>query len=411
MAADPNIFQQYLKPVRSMADYSADLDAQEENQLKMAAARQTAADDRAMRSAYQQSGGDQNKLMQALQAGGNYKAAQALQTQLLGQQKTQSDIELSKAHAQNFGATTAKTEQETKFATVAQHAQDIAGIRTPQDIVTYLDQGIAKGIFPADQRDAMLQKANQYPSVEAFKQAATQNAIPVLDRYKAEAENSRAAATVAATQRGQDIGAQTAAAGRAQSERHFGVTQAAGKVPAGYRANPDGSMSFIPGGPADPSGSNKPLTEFQGKSAAFGDRAMKADKILKDLTGNYSPGAISLKQGLGNVWGVGGALEAGANIALSENSQKVEQAQRDFINALLRQESGAAISSGEFSNAAKQYFPQPGDSKGVIEQKAANRKTSIDGFIRSAGSNAKIQVPSSSQHAPEIEFLLKKYGQ
>ena len=38
--------------------------------------------------------------------------------------------------------------------------------------------------------------------------------------------------------------------------------------------------------------------------------------------------------------------------------QKYEQAQRDWVNANLRKESGAVISDSEFANASKQYFPQ-----------------------------------------------------
>jgi hypothetical protein len=43
----------------------------------------------------------------------------------------------------------------------------------------------------------------------------------------------------------------SAAAGRAQSAQQFAVTQAGGKTPPGYRSNPDGSLTAIPGGPAD----------------------------------------------------------------------------------------------------------------------------------------------------------------
>jgi hypothetical protein len=58
----------------------------------------------------------------------------------------------------------------------------------------------------------------------------------------------------------------------------------------------------------------------------------------------------------------------------------VEQAQRNFVNAVLRQESGAVISPSEFENAQKQYFPQPGDSAKVRDQKRQNRQSAIEGF-------------------------------
>ncbi len=160
----------------------------------------------------------------------------------------------------------------------------------------------------------------------------------------------------------------------------------AGKVPAGYRMASDGTtLEFIPGGPADPAAAKRAApTEFQGKASMFGTRAQEADKILTQLDGKYSPAAIQTKEGLGNIWGVGGALGAGANAMLSDKSQQAEQAQRDFVNAVLRLESGAAISQGEFDNAKKQYFPQPFDSAPVKRQKADNRKLAIQGLLSNA---------------------------
>lgn len=150
----------------------------------------------------------------------------------------------------------------------------------------------------------------------------------------------------------------------------------------------------IPGG--------KPLTEFQGKSAAFADRAMAADKILKEIGTDYSSAGINTKQAAGQVWGVGGALETAGNMMLSSKSQRVEQAQRDFVNAVLRQESGASVSQSEFENARKQYFAQPGDNPAVIQQKAKNRQMAIKGFVRSAGSNAGLESPAAELPIPAV---------
>jgi hypothetical protein len=63
----------------------------------------------------------------------------------------------------------------------------------------------------------------------------------------------------------------------------------------------------------------------------------------------------------------------------------MEQAQRDFVNAILRKESGAAISPTEFASASKQYFPQPGDSPAVIAQKANNRTITMKGLANASG--------------------------
>jgi hypothetical protein len=58
----------------------------------------------------------------------------------------------------------------------------------------------------------------------------------------------------------------------------------------------------------------------------------------------------------------------------SDEYKQIEQAQRDFINATLRRESGAAIAPSEFENAQLQYFPQPGDTPEVVKQKQRNRE-------------------------------------
>ena len=145
----------------------------------------------------------------------------------------------------------------------------------------------------------------------------------------------------------------------------------------------------------------KAPTEFQGKSAAFGLRADEADKILSSL--DYSPAAINAKTSVAEWPIIGGALGAATNkLALNESDQKAEQSQRDFINAVLRQESGAAIADSEFDNARKQYFPQPGDSQAVIAQKARTRQLSIQGLKNNAGRAAMTASPApvARQAAP-----------
>ena len=135
------------------------------------------------------------------------------------------------------------------------------------------------------------------------------------------------------------------------------------------------------GGP--PVQSSKGLTESQAKATGFAARAKEADNIIAVNKGN--PTAVATKQGMETAYGVGGVLGAAANVSMSPESQKLDQAQRNFVNAVLRQESGAAISESEFQNARKQYFPQPGDSKEVVEQKARNRKTAIQSLETIAG--------------------------
>jgi hypothetical protein len=140
-------------------------------------------------------------------------------------------------------------------------------------------------------------------------------------------------------------------------------------------------------------GAGKPMTEGQAKANLFGSRAEAADKLLSDLAakGTTRPGAIKgIAEATGNILGLGtesmgGALSDAAgkatNWTQSAGQQQVEQAQRDFINAVLRRESGAVIGAGEFRNAELQYFPQPNDSAEVKKQKADNRRLAVRGIL------------------------------
>lgn len=135
---------------------------------------------------------------------------------------------------------------------------------------------------------------------------------------------------------------------------------------------------------------DKPMTDSQSKANLFGTRALEAEKAITSVSGEADrPGWIkrTAQSTVGVIPGwLGGeqlsdAAGAATNWTQSEAQQKVEQAQDNFLNALLRRESGAVIGADEKRNAAKQYFPQIGDSKGVLKQKAANRKTAIEGIL------------------------------
>jgi hypothetical protein len=124
------------------------------------------------------------------------------------------------------------------------------------------------------------------------------------------------------------------------------------------------------------------MTEGQAKANMFGSRMAAADRILTDLAANGVEQPSLIKRGAEAVPLLGGGLGMVANgWAASSKQQQVEQAQRDFLNAVLRRESGAAIGSSEFDSARVQYFPQPGDGRAVIEQKARNRALAVQTML------------------------------
>lgn len=376
---------------------------QQMQQMQMQAMQQERADQLALRDLMRQPGTDDERIDRLMQAG-HIQPALQLRKHALDSRKTNAEIEKTTLEA---GAMAAKqfadamagvNSQESYQAVVASLArnpafgpmvQNLPGQWTPEFGQQAVRQAmiahgkIAETLAKFENRDVggSIQTVRRDPitGVEQVVGAVDKTATPgdLMTDARVRAEG---AANRGVTMRGQDKADARAAQQIALQREAIGT----GKAPAGYRIGPDGlSLEFIPGGPADPA--LKAPTEFQGKSGAFGDRAEKADAIIRELEGKYSPAFINSKQALGKVWGVGGALEAGANLLLPAEAQRVEQAQRDFVNAVLRQESGAAISESEFANAQRQYFPQPGDSAAVIAQKAANRKTAIEGFRQNAG--------------------------
>ena len=178
-------------------------------------------------------------------------------------------------------------------------------------------------------------------------------------------------------------------------------------LPPGYAWSEDGTRAVQIPGLEDVA---KPLTEGQGKSAAFGLRSEEADKIINSIgrDGAVQPGMI--KRMGEAVPFVGGALGTALNFTQSPEQQQIEQAQRNFINAVLRRESGAVISPEEFDNARKQYFPQPGDAPESIAQKNANRQQTIAGLRTEAGTRAMSQAQSelaNRQPSSELDRMPK----
>lgn len=116
----------------------------------------------------------------------------------------------------------------------------------------------------------------------------------------------------------------------------------------------------------------KEPTEAQSLSAIYSKRLVEADAIIDSIGSKFVGAESYIGQNL-------------PNILKSAERQQYEQAQRNFVNAILRKESGAAIAETEFENAKKQYFPQPGDKPEVIKQKDINRGTAIKGLMSAAG--------------------------
>jgi hypothetical protein len=161
--------------------------------------------------------------------------------------------------------------------------------------------------------------------------------------------------------------------------------------------------------------SGKPLNEAQGSSVAYGIRMKEANSIVDKLA---SEGTERSAVGAGTQYGIGGIVNAlpsalgGAN----PQQQQFQQAKLNFITAILRKESGAAIGQDEFEREDQKYFRQVGDSDAVAAQKKQARQTAIKAMEIQAGPGAKEiknfeprAEPSQSISAPKVGAVQDGY--
>ena len=143
----------------------------------------------------------------------------------------------------------------------------------------------------------------------------------------------------------------------------------------------------------------KPLTEAQGNATAFGMRMAESNKLLKNLEDKGITNTGLIRQAIGGAVGltpfVGEKLQSAVKSSMnplpgilggpSSGQQEYDQAKQNFITAVLRKESGAAIGASEFKTEDEKYFPQAGDTDKVIAQKQAARELAIKAMGIQAG--------------------------
>ena len=117
------------------------------------------------------------------------------------------------------------------------------------------------------------------------------------------------------------------------------------------------------------------IKDHQGKSFGFYNRGVDAERVLSRLD----------EQGTEFWKTVGSKVPIFGNKFVGSEYRQYDQARRNFLNAVLRRESGAVISEKEFEEGNQQYFPQFGDEETEIAQKRENRRTTMLGIRISAG--------------------------
>lgn len=394
-------------------------------------------------------------------------ASQGLGKMIPGYLKQVADANKAQADVGHVGAQT----DELKFK-VAKQRLDASGAAlnslvsrpslTHDDVIQTITQLVQQGIVPQDQGIQMVRALPGQP--DQLRSFLMQKGLEVMDASKRmdlltpkfdkidnggaiqmgtvdqltgqftpgqairKVQTPDSVASNATTMRGQNMTDARAREGN-DIARQAARTQLV-ETPDGYTLVDKGTGLARPAATmngAQVQGKDSGLNDSQSKALLFGARMKEADRILGDMSAQGVNMPSLTKQAVEGVPLVGGALGAGANtLVASPQQQQVEQAQRDFVNAVLRRESGAAISPTEFDSARKQYFPQPGDSGAVAQQKAQNRQLAIRGLLAevpakkrtSIDTNQSVAPTSSQGGAPALDFqipddisaLIRKHG-
>lgn len=395
MPLDPSIILQAGKGVVPLKDASEIADEQavrQMRQLQVQQARQGVQDDQAYRDVLR-SGASGAELVSGLQQRGLGKQAMDAQKFQTEQQKATHEAGKVVAEGMKNGAAmilaNPTEENAIQTLTMAQQqyglsAQMVDGAKA-QIYAARNDPNKLKQLAVGWGGDAE-KVLGKFQSVNMGGTQEQQRVNPVTGQMEVAGIQARTQSpdSIASTQQSNLNSLRTDARAR---EANAGA--AAGRVPSGYRLAADGqSLEFIPGGPADPNtkpAGGKPLNDTQSKALQFGSRMQEANATFDELAAGENPvdrpGAIKRAADTIPSFAGGAGLSALANYTQSAGQQRVEQAQRDFVNAVLRRESGAAISPSEFESAQKQYFPSANDTPEVIAQKRRNREIATRGIL------------------------------
>lgn len=115
-------------------------------------------------------------------------------------------------------------------------------------------------------------------------------------------------------------------------------------------------------------GNIKPMTEAQSKDTTFATRAAGA----LPLVDKFGDALTSLPES------AGGQVPVIGNYMKSPEYQQAEQAGKEFLQAILRKDTGAAITAGETSEYGSVYLPRPGDSPELLAQKKSSRARALE---------------------------------
>lgn len=167
-------------------------------------------------------------------------------------------------------------------------------------------------------------------------------------------------------------------------------------VPQGMVMESDGQGGFtFRQGAGVGSADGRPATEGQLAGAGMLQRMTGAEEILRSVERETGMVAIPIEK----TFLMGTKLEG---MALTPTEQRIAQAQRDWVRAKLRKESGAVIGADEMAAEILTYFPQVGEGPEIVAQKAEARRRAEEQLKIGAGTAAGQAGPLSFPYSPPI---------
>lgn len=138
------------------------------------------------------------------------------------------------------------------------------------------------------------------------------------------------------------------------------------------------------------------MTEMQSNALQYSARLEFNNRILDKLEKEkFDPASVGT-----------GMQKWAPNLMRGPEFQQYTAAKNNWISAVLRKESGAAISQPEYQNADREYFPQIGDGPEVLAQKSELRRIAEHNMrVVAGGAASKAEssspTPQQSPTAPQ----------
>ncbi|MEQ4284489.1 hypothetical protein [Pseudomonas syringae] len=131
---------------------------------------------------------------------------------------------------------------------------------------------------------------------------------------------------------------------------------------------------------------SKDLNYFGRGNAANAELAVQGAGLTRSATGERGAARGVVDAALRSLPLIGNS--GVVNSLVSDERQKAEQSGQEFINALLRKDSGAAITEPESAIYGRTYLPREGDGDQVLKQKWEARERAMQGIRDGLGSAA-----------------------